>query len=58
MAIVSMTKQERLDFLDWRNPQYQGPFSCASPNGQWTWIPRIGLVPAQSNTAQNFQRWL
>jgi len=58
MAMVRMTRDERLVFIDWRNPQYQGPFSCVSPNGAWTWIPRIGLVPANSTTAQNFLRWL
>ena len=50
--MLSMTKEQRREFIDWRNPQYQGPFSCRNGNSYWTWIPSVGIVPAFSSIAQ------
>jgi hypothetical protein len=52
-GLARMTDAQRLEFVDWRNPQYRGPFSCLGRNGQrLTWIPRLGIMPASCSLAQ------
>jgi hypothetical protein len=48
--MIRMTKTERLAFVDWRNPQYQGAFSCISDTGRcMTWIPGHGIFDFDSS---------
>ena len=49
-GLVPMTRDERLEFVNWRNPQYDGAFSCINETGRHlTWIPGHGIFMADSN---------
>lgn len=57
MALLRMNSRERREFVDWRAPQYQGPFSTVDARGiAWTWLPDIGLVSAHCAIAQRLGR--
>jgi hypothetical protein len=56
--MIKMNKTERLIFVSWRDPQYQGPFSTVDQfNRRWTWIPKLGILSAFCKTAQNSEFW-
>ncbi len=53
--IVPMNWAERIRFVDWRNPQYSGPFSCRTLEGRLlTWLPEYGVFDFDSTYVKRY----
>ena len=56
--LIPMTRDQRMAFLDWRNPQYDGPFSCINETGRrLTWLPTLGIFDSCDVPQHIIREW-
>ena len=56
--MIRMNGRERAAFIDWREPQYQGPFSCLGENGRHlTWVPAYGIFESCDVPQHIIRQW-
>ena len=57
--MIRMNGKQRAEFIDWRNPQYDGPFSCLGDHGRrLTWVPSMGIFEACDVPQHIIKSWM